>query len=404
MTNQSHNSTLEKFTTRFCSDRLGSPMGKVDHKFVDGMLRGIHYARSVNLTEVAKQLRENITLHATHKRLSRNLDNPELAIDLGERLLKLGAAKVRSDTRLVVHVYDLNKKYARKIEYLSDPDASAHTGFKVCEVLANNSASEAYVPLLARVWSDKVPSYVSDTDEILKAVRQVFKATGNKGLLCIKDKCQLSDNSLRPLIQDPSFDFIAMTTVEPVPVIYRNEQHLLHELIEQVETRYGKTMFKLIPEGYLGKVRTDLDFFMHAGALSIKLPHCDRPLSLIALKSKTAYVGEFTTPMLTSHTNLRSRKSLMGLVESFLRSQDVVVAHKSLRDTFNPADFRVLTYTRLQLLLTLLQAVIHYEVDSLGKASIKEHTITVKPHDGELDRTYLLPGHHRLQEETVNGE
>ncbi|MEL7187701.1 MAG: hypothetical protein AAFN50_14900, partial [Pseudomonadota bacterium] len=104
--------TPKAFAEQVCSKNLGSDLGRVRSKFVRDMLVGIQRSRSVNLTKIAKGLQEEIRLHATHKRLSRNLDDTELAEELADRLLMLGAAKVRRDTRLIVHMSSLNRKYS----------------------------------------------------------------------------------------------------------------------------------------------------------------------------------------------------------------------------------------------------------------------------------------------------
>jgi len=102
-------------------------------------------------------------------------------------------------------------------------------------------------------------------------------------------------------------------------------------------------------------------------------------------------MGENSTPLITSQTNLRSRKALMGLVESFLSMQDVLEVHQSLLESFDPAGFRVLTYNRLQLLMTLLQAVTQYETSMLGNVSMSDPLFSFKPHDGKFHRTYYQP-------------
>ena len=386
--------TADGFARDLCSQNLGADMGRVGFKFVRNMLVGIKRARSVNLTDIAKGLQENIRLHATHKRLSRNLDNPALAASLSDRLLKLGAAGVSSDTRLIVHLYELNKKYARKVEYLPEPGQDSGTGFKVCEVLANDVGSETYTPLLATVWSDQVPDYESDAEEIKKALHRVVRATRGKGMFYFDDH-SLDGDSLLPIIRDPEFNFIAMMRNSKVDALYRNEVRSLQSLADSMETPYGRTMFKLIPEGAAGTSKTtDIDLFLHAGAIPVKLPDCDRNLRMIGLKSNNRFVGEIATPMLTSETNLRSRKALMGLVESFLSIQDVLTTHRSLLDSFDPASFRVLTYDRLQFLMTLLLGVIHYEVSMARRVSISEQLFSEKPHDGDVNRTYILPQKH----------
>ena len=386
-----HNLTPNSFAKLLCSEGLGPDLGRVGYKFVRDMLVGIRRTRSVNLTDIAKGLQEDIRLHATHKRLSRNLDNPALAAGLSDRLLKLGAASVRRDTRLIVHLYELNKKYARKVEFLPEPGTDSDAAFKVCEILASDPDSESYTPLLATVWSDKVPGYISDTEEIKKALHRVVRETGNKGMFYFDDH-SLQGDFLQPIIKEPKFNFIAMLQNSRLDALYQNETCSLQALADGMETPYGRTLFKLIPEGASGVSKsTDMDVFIHAGAMAVRLPECDRNLRMIALKSKNRFVGEVATPMLTSETNLRSRKALMGLVESFLSIQDVLETHQSLRDSFDPASFRVLTYDRLQLLMTLLLGVIHYEVSMAGKVSISDHQFSDTPHHGDVNRTYILP-------------
>ena len=102
--------SVDKFAKLLCSEQLGPDLGRVGFKFIRDMMVGIDRAQSVNLTDITKALCEGIRPHATHKRLSRNLCNPELSESLSDRLLKLGAAQVKKDTRLIVHMYELNKK------------------------------------------------------------------------------------------------------------------------------------------------------------------------------------------------------------------------------------------------------------------------------------------------------
>ena len=155
---------------------------------------------------------------------------------------------------------------------------------------------------------------------------------------------------------------------------------------------YGKILYKLVPVGVLGSTQTDLDLFVHAGCTSVKIPSSGRSVNFIALRTKSSILEEQATPFLTTETDLRSRKALMGLVDSFLSLQDVLAMHRALRESFNPENFRVLSYKRLQLLMTLLEAVIGYEVSVRGVELPIDQIFTQSPHDGQIQRTYLLPG------------
>lgn len=397
--------TLDGFSRRLCSEELGTVVGRVDFKFVRDMLIGINRARSVNLTAISKALNEDIRLHATHKRLSRNLDNQELTTDMSDRLLQLGAARVQSNTCLIVHFYEIKKKYARKVEYLHKTGlGDKSTAFKVCEILASEPGSQSYTPLVAQVWSERIPGYVSDTDEIRKVMHRVLSATGGKGMMFFDDKIMNGD-FLLPILEDPKFNFLALIRDSNPDVLYRNKTWPLNSLLDDIKTPYGKTMFKLVPEDAPGFANnTDLDLFMHAGARAIRLPNSCRNLRVIALKTKNRIVGESASALISTETNLRSRKALMGLVESHLSIQDVLSAHQELRNSFEPSGFRVLTYTRLQLLMTLMQCVIYYEVAMRDNALVNEHFFSLKPHDGDMQRTYLVPGQLEARETVVDAK
>ncbi|GIS19062.1 MAG: hypothetical protein CM15mP120_09780 [Pseudomonadota bacterium] len=95
-------------------DLLCRGLGRVDEKFVRTVVKGILTARSVNLSKIATALNENISLHATHKRLSRNLDNPSLQATLAQRLLELGSQEASQNTRLFVHLTRSTKSTHRR--------------------------------------------------------------------------------------------------------------------------------------------------------------------------------------------------------------------------------------------------------------------------------------------------
>ena len=75
----------------YFSGELCTKLGKVSSRFVEEAIFGISASGSVRLTEIGHALEEKIDLHATHKRLSRNLAEEKLESALEERLLQLGS-------------------------------------------------------------------------------------------------------------------------------------------------------------------------------------------------------------------------------------------------------------------------------------------------------------------------
>ena len=381
---------IREFFDSLYENHMGDCIGRVGYKFLVDMLDGIHQTRSVNLTTIARGLNEKIRLHATHKRLSRNLDDEDILNVLSNALLHKGAAAVQADTKLIITMHDLNKKYASKIEYLSELGKEEQSGFRVCEVLAVNHEAESYFPLYESIWSDQIPGFVDDATEVIKIIDKVFEATNNKGMLVLDD-LTLSSNVITEVILQSRFNFISMANHFAPEVEFEEEIYSASSLADKLETTYGKMMFKYVPGDPIDSIGKDVDLFVHAGAFSVKLVKTDEILSLITLKTRNRFVGEVSVPILTTAKNLKSRKKLMGLVDSYLSKNDVLLQHRYYRERFDLSGFRVLKFSRLNLLITLVQAVMFYEISTGSFIMKKTPLFSKEPHEGNMNRTYYKP-------------
>ena len=381
---------IREFFDSLYENHMGDRIGRVGYKFLVDMLDGIHQTRSVNLTTIARGLNEKIRLHATHKRLSRNLDDEDILNVLSNALLHKGAAAVQADTKLIITMHDLNKKYASKIEYLSELGKEEQSGFRVCEVLAVNHEAESYFPLYESIWSDQIPGFVDDATEVIKVIDKVFEATNNKGMLVLDD-LTLSSNVITEVILQSRFNFISMANHFAPGVEFEEEIYSASSLADKLETSFGKMMFKYVPGDPIDSIGKDVDLFVHAGAFSVKLVKTDEILSLITLKTRNRFVGEVSVPILTTAKNLKSRKKLMGLVDSYLSKNDVLLQHRYYREQFDLSGFRVLKFSRLNLLITLVQAVMFYEISSGSYIMKKTPLFSKEPHEGNMNRTYYKP-------------
>ena len=392
MENQSepNSETIRDFFDCTHKDYMADSVGRVGYKFLADMLEGIQKTRSVNLTTIARGLNESIRLHATHKRLSRNLDDAEILSAFSRAVLSRGASYVKSDTRLIVTMHDLNKKYASKIQYLSDKEEHQFSGFKVCEILASDYQSDVYYPIFTRVWSDQVPDYEDDAKEVLKTVKIVLQHTNKRGI-CYLDDLSLSPEVITRIILASDFDFISLANNFNSEIEYETHQYFASDLAEKLDTRFGKMMYKLVPKTQSNLPSVDMDLFVHAGAFKVDLKETARKFQLITLKTKNRFVGEVSIPVLTTVNNLKSRKNLMGLVESLMSKNDVVLTHRHYKNEFDLSGFRVLKFSRLNLLVTLVQTVMFYEM-LVGINSLKEISLfSATPHEGNLQRTYYRP-------------
>ena len=108
---------IHRFSWELCTG-----LGKVASRFVEEMIFGISASGSVVLTRIARSLEEAISLHDTHKRLSRNLGKGAMGGRIGKKVLEEGAERVGEETLLIVDISDVIKKYARRMEHLGEVD------------------------------------------------------------------------------------------------------------------------------------------------------------------------------------------------------------------------------------------------------------------------------------------
>ena len=72
----------------------------------------------MNLSAIARYLEEDIPLHRTETRLSRNLDAEGMDRVLTDGLIRTGSRRVQKDTLLIMDTSDISKQHVRGMEYL----------------------------------------------------------------------------------------------------------------------------------------------------------------------------------------------------------------------------------------------------------------------------------------------
>lgn len=357
-------------------------------KFLRDMIVGIHSARSVNLTEIAAVLNEDINQHATQKRLSRNLIRKELADTVADQILNYAAGYVKASTTLVVISHGLEKPRSMMMQYQDEVSRFTHVdySYRICEIVAHETGTDFYAPLLSVLWSRNAPDYVSDTDEIRKVVERVLTATHGRGVLALSSDF-LPEKSIYELIQNQNSRFTA--TIINGHLIYNKQPHTIDELIERCDTPYGGTMFKLRNKDIDSAYESLL--FMQYGSRPVRLPDSQRPLKLVVLKttSQSGNAGK-SMALVTSELKNRSRQAHIDQIATQFLVWNLAESILEQKKNFSPDGFRVLNYERLQLLMTLLHAVIFF--DAQTKEHLTNHGVSLQPIPGDYVRDFLLPG------------
>ena len=136
---------------------------KTEKRFLADMFFGMQAAKSVVLSRVARELREDILLKKTEERLSRHLLAEGLERRVHDAVLAQGAAYIHEDTIVSVDPSDVQKPYAReggmpllaKVWDGSEGRVGDNLGYNLCFAVACPAMSRRIVPLRAALWSAK---------------------------------------------------------------------------------------------------------------------------------------------------------------------------------------------------------------------------------------------------------
>ena len=239
MTNYSTlGSNLKRGIFKFCS-RLSSGFFKPAQKFIADMVYGLLAGKSCYLTEIARNLRENIALDKTVERLSRNLMNFNDADALHEEYFQEVEENFDDSTILIVDDSDLSKPCSRKLEGLCrvrDGSTGEMTdGYWYAGVSALTSKHKQPIPVYSRVYSSEEKDYTSNNTETLKSLA-FLSSHFPKDRIRAFDRGYDGGYIFKYLISREETFIVRMNDRN---VIYKGETILLHKLAKCFKGKYS---------------------------------------------------------------------------------------------------------------------------------------------------------------------
>ena len=344
---------IHKFSGELCGS-----LGKVPSRFVEETIYGLSASGSVRLTEIARSLEEDIPLHATHKRLSRNLADKSLGDHIQRQVLDLGAKRITKKTLIIVDPTDLQKKYAEKMQYLAQVrDASEKTigkGYWLCDVVGCEVGSNEITPLAQELWSHESPDFISENVQILSLVEQVRQAVKYQGIL-VYDRGGDRREFLVPWTKDSSCHYIVRQRGDR-NLLYRGKPQICLSLAQSCKTPYSTTIIK-------EKKGEEKTYTIEFGFLPVRLPAWPkRDLWLVVVKG----FGKVPLMLLTTEPMRRNRKILWWAVEAYITRWRVEDTIRFIKQSYDLEDIRVLTYDRLKNMAIFVLAASYFAAVWLG--------------------------------------
>ena len=174
---------------------------KKKRDFVFEMIYGLIASSSCFLSEISRNLKEDITLKATEKRLSRNLDefnngneNDSIYEDVRNKIIFENyeeeiKSKTDENTVFCFDPGDLTKKYTEKfegIDTIKDGSTGEYApGYHMIEVAGLSKNEKLPIPVYTRLFSALEEGFVSVNEEYIKAIEYLGEKYDKKGIFAL---------------------------------------------------------------------------------------------------------------------------------------------------------------------------------------------------------------------------
>lgn len=334
------------------SSKITKGLSKPKKKFISQMLFGIQASRDVKLSNVSRSLNEDIKLIKTENRLSRHITSQDLTGYINNTLAEDSCWRITKDTVLALDLSDINKPFAKKMDYLAEvwdgSEGKVAPGYWLCEVIAANVKDETPVPLYSELYSHEADGFESENTQILKAIKTVSAYTNKRGIWTMDRGAdrktlvgELDKERLRFVIRAKG-----NRNLKDSKGRLKSTQDIL-KTIKYTE-HYTVTIDK---EGYTEDIELSLG---EEDNLTIE----GVGISLVAIK------GFSQEPMLLI-TNVD--KSAKDLLEIYLTRWKCEESFRFLKHEYHLEDVRVRRYTGLRNTVALIHAVFYFLSVYLGR-------------------------------------
>ena len=288
------NQMKEKIVT--FSKNLSIDLSKPNRKFVLNLIYGLICSSSSYLSEIARSLKENITLKKTIERLSNNLTNfdKEKRDYVWNNYVDKIKDKIDDNTVFCFDPGDLGKKNSKKLEnidLIKDGSTGEYiNGYKMIEVAALTRREKLPIPVYSSLYSTKDEDFISENDECLTALKYIRNKFGNMGIYALDRG--FDDEKYFKYFSNNDLSFVIRMTVKRNITVCKSGK--TRNIKKVAVSKKCKTQYSYKDKN--GITRT-----AYAGYMKVKIPNIeDKEFYLVVIKS-----SEFSNSPMMLLTNLK---------------------------------------------------------------------------------------------------
>ena len=164
---------LKRGIINFCN-KLSNNFSRPTKKFTADMIYGIIASKSCYLTEIARNLNEDISLDKTVDRLSRNLMTFDSEKEIMENYINQIKKNFDENSVFIFDDSDIAKPHSKKLEGIcrvKDGSTGEITdGYWTAGVSVLTAKNKQPIPVYNRIYSTKEKDYISNNTETIKSL------------------------------------------------------------------------------------------------------------------------------------------------------------------------------------------------------------------------------------------
>ena len=236
-------------------NKISEETRKPTKKLAQDMVYGISSIKSCLISNIARELKEDIKLINTVDRLSNRLSYIEQ-----DEIDKIKSNYYNEVARYLPEEYvivlnddtDLNKEYSKKLEDLClVRDASSQVeryvnGYKVCEYVALTETQKSPISLYSKIYSTTSDNFKSENDETIKGEDEVIKMLNihNRKPIFVRDRGYDANEYFKKDIKEGN-KFVTRLTGNR-NLLFKGKKRLVEEVAKE---RKGKIVTNLMYRG-----------------------------------------------------------------------------------------------------------------------------------------------------------
>ena len=344
--------------------RISPHFHKPTARFIGDMIYGIMVEKDIKLASIVRALKEKITPKKVEDRLSRMLSSAGLETGLHDIVAREGAKKVHRDTLIIIDPSDVQKPYAKRMEYLakvwdgSKGDVGENLGFWGCMAIACESGGRRPVPLHFKLWSAESPGFISENDEVQNVVKTIARHTKKRGIY-VYDRGGDNIEFYRFLLSE-GLNFIVRLKERYVKSWKRKV--MCGELAWQCRMLYREVVTF---DHHGQEKRVTIEF----GVVPVRLPDIpDKLLHMVVVRG----FGQKPMMLLTTLAQNTSRDALWQVVEGYMTRWRVEDTIRHVKQSYSLEDIRLFKYDKIKAMAALVLATIFFSMTWIGNSQKHE--------------------------------